>query len=810
MAASRACPRILDTPRTRPRLAACAHRRGTAISRQLRTLISLLGLVLSLSVPQLASAHAELVSSTPAANASLPESPGELSMTFTEPIDPATASVQLLDESQTAVKGVGEVQAPGNATTAQVALPKLDPGVYTVSYRVTSATDGHVTAGIFAFQIDPTGTQPAPTNTATSTSPSSDPATVAARWVALVAALVLFGTALFWLVSGRPAMRSAGTGDLGGRAVWAALAGLGAFTVGGLAIYLTLAALPFTGQTAIEAGHGGHPLATGPFPLDFAAPFGTTAFANAMRLALVGGGAAFLVATGRYFFADDAVRRGRRLERFATPFLILVAIAAAASLLGSSLAGHAASLGGPLFGAFDWLHLLAVGAWLGTLPGLMLLAWLSRPGERRACLVGALNRHSRVALIAAPIVALTGIANSPIVLGSSRDLVSSAYGNLVVAKALLFSVAVAIGSANFFLVKRGASRRTLQLALAEIAIGGLAVVVAATMVTIQPAASRLPILSTSSIGTAHLYGSAGTATVHAAISLPSPGEQQYEVSVADAATGGYLDDVQKVFLVFTPPESSNLPSERVELTAETAPGLWSTAGAYTPVVGDWKIDVVVRRTGQLDASAGFELPVQAPLPPQRVPPPDDGIRVPAPIGALWLILPDGASGWLVIVGLLGVVVLLGLLERRRQRAGRQRRPWVAGLRVAVVVAAVVAGFGVGSRAVVEAANQAPAPAATASNPIRQDLDSVLRGRDVYMANCASCHGTDGDGNGPTAAGMLPAPGPLDSAVIGSSPGQLSYVITNGVAGTRMPGFATILSENDRWDLVNYLRGTFHR
>jgi methionine-rich copper-binding protein CopC len=227
MAASRACPRILDTPRTRPRLAACAHRRGTAISRQLRTLISLLGLVLSLSVPQLASAHAELVSSTPAANASLPESPGELSMTFTEPIDPATASVQLLDESQTAVKGVGEVQAPGNATTAQVALPKLDPGVYTVSYRVTSATDGHVTAGIFAFQIDPTGTQPAPTNTATSTSPSSDPATVAARWVALVAALVLFGTALFWLVSGRPAMRSAGTGDLGGRAVWAALAGIG-------------------------------------------------------------------------------------------------------------------------------------------------------------------------------------------------------------------------------------------------------------------------------------------------------------------------------------------------------------------------------------------------------------------------------------------------------------------------------------------------------------------------------------------------------------------------------------------------------
>ncbi|HET8571824.1 MAG TPA: copper resistance protein CopC [Candidatus Limnocylindria bacterium] len=766
--------------------------------------------MLWLSVPQIASAHAELVSSTPAANASLRESPAQLSMTFTEPVDPTTASVQLLDENQAAVNGLGQVQAPGDATTATVALPKLDPGVYTVSYRVTSATDGHVTAGIFAFQIDPTGTQPAPTGTASSSSPSSDPATIAARWVALVAALVLFGTALFWLVSGRPAMRSAGTGDLGGRAVWAALAGLAALAVGGLAIYLTLAALPFTNAPAAEAGgHGGHPLATGPFPLDFAAPFGTTAFANAMRLALVGGGAAFLVATGRYFFADDAVRHGRRLERFAAPFLVVVAAAAAASLLGSSLAGHAASLGGPLFGAFDWLHLLAVGAWLGTLPGLMLLAWLSRPGERRACVVNALQRHSRVALVAAPIVALTGIANSPIVLGSSRDLVSSAYGNLVVAKALLFSVAVAIGSANFFLVKRGASRRTLQLAIGEILIGGLAVVVAATMVTIQPAVSRLPILSTSSIGTAHLYGSAGTATVHAAINLPSPGDQQYEVSVADAETGAYLDDVQKVFLVFTPPATSNLPSERVELKAEPAPGLWSTAGAYTPIVGDWKIDVVVRRTGQLDASAGFELPVQQPLPPQRVPPPDDGIRVPAPIAALWLILPDGAAGWLVIVGLLGVVVALGFVERQRQRSGAPRRRWLVGLRVAVVVVTLVAGLGVGSRAVVEAANQPPA-AATASNPIAANLDSALRGRDVYMANCASCHGSDGDGNGPTAVGMLPAPGPLGSAVRGSSDGQLSYVITNGVSGTRMPGFATILSENDRWDLVNYLRATFHR
>jgi copper transport protein len=758
--------------------------------------------------PPIVTAHAELLSSTPAANASLKQAPTELSMTFTEPIDVTTASVQLLDENQAPVEGVGAVEAPGDGTVATVSLPALDPGVYTVSYRVTSATDGHVTAGIFAFQVDPTGTVPAPAGTATSSSPSSDPATIAARWVALVAALVLFGTALFWIATARPAMRATGIGTLGGRAVWLMLAALGALTVGALAIYLTLAALPFTGQLVAEAGaHAGHGAApTSGFPLDFAAPFGATSFANAMRLALVGAGFAFLIATGRYFFADDAARRGNPTNRWTLPILAIIATAGAAALLGSSLAGHASSIGGPLFAAFDWLHLMAVAAWLGTLPGLMLLAGLARRGERRTVVIAALRRHSRIALVAAPIVALTGLANSPLVLGSTRELIGSAYGNLLIAKALLFSVAIAIGSANFFLVKRGSARRTLQLVIGEVAVGALAVVVAATMVTIQPAASRVPVLSASSIGTVHLYGSAGPVSVHAAVSLPSPGEQHYELSLADAQSGAYLTDVQKVFMVFTPPAGSELPAERIELTEEPPPGLWSTSGAYTPIVGDWSLDVVVRREGVRDVSASFPLSVQQPLPPQRVPPTDDGFGVPAPLAALWLILPDGSAGWLLLIGLLILVVALGLVERRPQHAGASRPTWSGPLRLGLVILLVIAASGIGSRAAVEAANRTPRAATT--NPIAADADSIERGRNIYLANCSSCHGADGDGNGPTAAGMLPAPGPLHDAVTGTDDSTLAYVISNGVVGTRMPGFATTLSENDRWDLINYLRSVF--
>ncbi len=36
------------------------------------------------------------------------------------------------------------------------------------------------------------------------------------------------------------------------------------------------------------------------------------------------------------------------------------------------------------------------------------------------------------------------------------------------------------------------------------------------------------------------------------------------------------------------------------------------------------------------------------------------------------------------------------------------------------------------------------------------------------------------------------------------------MIGHGISGTAMPAFATILSENDRWDLVNYLRALSRR
>jgi copper transport protein len=752
--------------------------------------------VLSLVVPLPASAHAELIVSTPAAGSSLPEAPKQLTMTFSEGIDPITASVQLLDEAGNAVPGLG-APTVHDAVTMAVSLPQLPAALYTVSYRITSAEDGHVSEGTWLFLVDPTGTRAPPGPSPESTSLSSTPLIVATRWLALAFGLVLLGTAIFWLVSARPALAAADVQSATqATAPWALIAACAALAFGGLAAYLTLAAQPLVGAGG-HPGHGG-----GIVPLDFAAPFGATRFAMAMRVALIGSGTAFLLAIGRYFTLDEARRRARLPRDRERGILLLVALGAAISLAGSSLASHAASVGGPLLGAFDWLHLVAVSVWLGTLPGLIVLLRRGRTGAAgRSTVLAALGRHSRIAIVAAPVVALTGIANSPLLLGSGPNLVATDYGDLLVAKALLFSMAIAIGAANFFLVRAGSARRVLPLIVGEAAIGGLAVLVAATLVTTQPAASRPAVLSRPAIGAEQLFADAGDSTIHVSVNLPSPGEQRYQATVADLKTGIPFTDMDRVTLVFSPPAGSGVATERVPLLQSDQAWLWGITGDFTPAVGHWTLGVEVQRGGK-QLTTSFPLQVVALPAPELLPAPATGIGIPAPLALVWAILPRGALGWLVPILLLAGIAALAAWERQAPAVS------TGGWRVGLALLVLTTGLAMGARASVEAANAPPATADQAANPIPDSADSIGRGRNLYLANCSSCHGLDGRGDGPAATGLLPSPGNLGDVVPGLSDGALNFRISYGMVGTAMPSFTGSLTQNDRWDLVNYLRRTW--
>ena len=85
------------------------------------------------------------------------------------------------------------------------------------------------------------------------------------------------------------------------------------------------------------------------------------------------------------------------------------------------------------------------------------------------------------------------------------------------------------------------------------------------------------------------------------------------------------------------------------------------------------------------------------------------------------------------------------------------------------------------------------------------LDTAA-GHRLYTQNCTSCHGVVGAGDGPAGRNVDPKPPAIGVRAETSdlTPSLAYNVISVGVRGTSMPGFASVLSPQDRWNIVNYV------
>ncbi len=104
------------------------------------------------------------------------------------------------------------------------------------------------------------------------------------------------------------------------------------------------------------------------------------------------------------------------------------------------------------------------------------------------------------------------------------------------------------------------------------------------------------------------------------------------------------------------------------------------------------------------------------------------------------------------------------------------------------------------------AHNVPEEAAAVPNPIAATEDSLATGGTIFATNCAVCHGEKGRGDGPSAESLEKKPADLnEDHVQGLSDGALFYIITHGKPDTPMPAWEGALVEEDRWNVVNFLR-----
>jgi mono/diheme cytochrome c family protein len=98
----------------------------------------------------------------------------------------------------------------------------------------------------------------------------------------------------------------------------------------------------------------------------------------------------------------------------------------------------------------------------------------------------------------------------------------------------------------------------------------------------------------------------------------------------------------------------------------------------------------------------------------------------------------------------------------------------------------------------------PTEAQALSNPIPADQNSVSAGQTLFVTYCVMCHGQDAKGTGPVGQSFQPPPADLTSPSMDSlSDGQIFTFISNGFG--RMPPFRYDLNQDQRWNVVNYVR-----
>jgi cytochrome c len=93
------------------------------------------------------------------------------------------------------------------------------------------------------------------------------------------------------------------------------------------------------------------------------------------------------------------------------------------------------------------------------------------------------------------------------------------------------------------------------------------------------------------------------------------------------------------------------------------------------------------------------------------------------------------------------------------------------------------------------------------NPLPGNANTIADGKEAFSHYCVACHGLDGQNTGVPFADRMSPPVPLLSGkdVQAYTDGQLKWVIDYGIWPSGMPGSKGILSDDEMWSIVVYLR-----
>lgn len=465
-----------------------------------------------------ASAHADLLVSTPSASAILERAPEEIVLDFSEPVTTIEGSIELYAETGIRVDiGAIDVDADDPSRVVAAEVPELEAGQFVVAWRVLSA-DGHLAEGAFSFQVGTTS--------------------------------IVDGDAVSQILAGLAERRSAPTGLEATRhlARFATFAGLCAL-FGALAFAVAvggglrrLRMVLIAGLVAAFLGTAVHYVTQGPYAAGgswgdivdtglWSAVWSTRhGKALVARLVLLGVAAAFLVA------ARTAATRA------ATWWRSGIALIGAGTIVTMSASGHpsSSSTAGLAVG-IDAVHLSAIVIWVGGLVALARLRPLDESDEVRI-----VATFSRWATVAVPIAVATGLWQTWHLIPGWEDLTATSWGRALVVKSAFVVAAVTIGGVARWMVANHLGASIKRLLLIEVVV--VAGVLASTAVLV---ANPPQVQAASNVFTASLVE--GSTIVDVTVTPARVGANEIHLTVR--TPNGALAPVESATVRFSQAES---------------------------------------------------------------------------------------------------------------------------------------------------------------------------------------------------------------------------------------------------------------
>lgn len=95
------------------------------------------------------------------------------------------------------------------------------------------------------------------------------------------------------------------------------------------------------------------------------------------------------------------------------------------------------------------------------------------------------------------------------------------------------------------------------------------------------------------------------------------------------------------------------------------------------------------------------------------------------------------------------------------------------------------------------------------NPYIDEPAAISAGETLYEANCSSCHGLTGEGDGPASGGIDPPPDNLALQQANLSDAYIYWRISEGGLmepfNSIMPGWKGLLDAQNIWQIISYIR-----